>query len=128
LGSEFLLPIAHQIREQILENQRTAYQDKRSNKFQVEQYQSRGIANSVAAMTGQQSQLGNTMIRSIDELIQSNLITGAGAQSKHALGLNAPGEETFYGWGPDVQILTEGDLKKIEKQEERKARYEKRRK
>jgi len=38
----------------------------------------------------------------------------------------AVGEEVYYGWAPDVQILTETDLKKIEKQEERKARYDKR--
>jgi hypothetical protein len=25
------------------------------------------------------------------------------------------GEDQFYGWAPDVQILTENDLKKIEK-------------
>ena len=66
------------------------------------------------------------MIRSIDELIQSNLLAGAGAQSK--LGLGVPGEDPFYGWAPDVVMLNESDLRKIEKQEERKARYEKRRK
>jgi hypothetical protein len=36
-------------------------------------------------------------------------------------------DDQLYGWAPDVQILTESDLKKIEKQEERKARYDKRR-
>jgi len=35
-------------------------------------------------------------------------------------------DEPYNGWAPDVQILTENDLKKIEKQEERKARYDKR--
>jgi hypothetical protein len=39
----------------------------------------------------------------------------------------SPIDEPFNGWAPDVQILTEADLKKIEKQEERKARYDKRR-
>ena len=133
LGSEFLLPIAIQIREQILEYQRTAHQDKRmmtyynkNNMIMEAQYQSRGIANSVAATTGQQSAFGgNTYIRSIDEIIQPVLPTGAG--QKGALLGAMPGEEQFYGWAPEVQVLTENDLRKIEKQEERKARYEKRR-
>jgi len=52
--------------------------------------------------------LGNTMIRSIEELVP-NQITGA-------TGFGAVGgEDQFYGWAPDVQILTENDLKKIEK-------------
>lgn len=28
-------------------------------------------------------------------------------------------DEPFSGWAPDIQILNENDLKKIEKQEER---------
>jgi hypothetical protein len=56
------------------------------------------------------------------------LIAGAGAQSKLGLNTVVPGEDTFYGWAPDVVMLNESDLRKIEKQEERKARYEKRRK
>lgn len=35
-------------------------------------------------------------------------------------------DQAFYGWGPDVQILTENDLRKIEKQEVRENRYRKR--
>jgi hypothetical protein len=63
--------------------------------FIAEQYSSRGIANSMAAMTGQQSLLGNTMIRSIEELVP-NQITGA-------TGFGAVGgEDQFYGWAPDV--------------------------
>ena len=32
-------------------------------------------------------------------------------------------DEPFQGWAPDIQILNESDLKKIEKQEERQQRY-----
>jgi hypothetical protein len=68
------------------------------------------------------------IIRTIDELMQS---ANPMAQPKLAAGLGITnagitGEDQFYGWAPDVQILTENDLKKIEKQEERKARYDKR--
>lgn len=98
----------------------------KNNMFQ--EFASRGVAHSNAAMNGQQSLLGETMIRTIDELMQS---ANPMAQPKLAacLGItNAgiTGEDQFYGWAPDVQILTENDLKKIEKQEERKARYDKR--
>ena len=66
------------------------------------------------------------MIRSIEELVQPSLLA-AGSVSKGSAGFAFGGaEEQFYGWAPEVQILTENDLKKIEKQEERKARYDKR--
>jgi hypothetical protein len=38
-----------------------------------------------------------------------------------------PAEEEFSGWAPDIQIVDDNELKKIEKQEERDARYKKRR-
>ena len=54
-----------------------------------------------------------TMIRSLDELYQ---------QKKEVVNKFfqlSPIDEPFQGWAPDIQILNEGDLKKIEKQEER---------
>ena len=50
----------------------------KNNMFMAEQYSSRGIANSMAAMSGQQSLLGNTMIRSIEELVQPQITGGPG--------------------------------------------------
>ena len=35
-------------------------------------------------------------------------------------------DEPFQGWAPEIQILTENDLKKIERQEERQQRYKNR--
>ena len=54
-----------------------------------------------------------TMIRSLDELYQ---------QQKEVVNKffqPLPMDEPFQGWAPDIQILNENDLKKIEKQEER---------
>ena len=61
-----------------------------------------------------------TVIRSLDQLFQPQ------QQNVSKFFQPSPIDEPFNGWAPDVQILSEGDLKKIEKQEERKARYEKR--
>lgn len=58
-----------------------------------------------------------TMIRSLDELYQ---------QQKEVVNKffqPSPMDEPFQGWAPDIQILNENDLKKIEKQEERQQRY-----
>jgi len=57
------------------------------------------------------------MIRSLDELYQ---------QQKEVVNKffqPSPMDEPFQGWAPDIQILNESDLKKIEKQEERQQRY-----
>lgn len=34
--------------------------------------------------------------------------------------------EDFYGWAPVIELLTEADLKKLERQEERQQRYKNR--
>lgn len=51
------------------------------------------------------------MIRCIDELVYTPI---PGAKLGGGLGM-VPGEDQFYGWAPDVQKLTENDLRKIEK-------------
>lgn len=54
-----------------------------------------------------------TMIRSLDELYQQN----KEPQSKFFQ--PSPIDEPFSGWAPEIQVLTENDIRKIEKQEER---------
>lgn len=53
-----------------------------------------------------------TVIRSLDELYQQMNKKG---ESKLGNGL----DDQFYGWAPDIQVLSDSDLKKLEKQEER---------
>ena len=60
-----------------------------------------------------------TMIRSLDTLNPQN-------QNNKASNFSKTTEEVFMGWGPQVKILQENDLKKIEKAEDRDARIEKR--
>ncbi|CDW89370.1 swi snf-related matrix-associated actin-dependent regulator of [Stylonychia lemnae] len=109
----------------------TAHQDKRMqvyyNKSNDYQYgtstRGYGIQDSLRLGGGPQD-LGDgvkTMIRSLDQLLQP------AQQNVSKFFQPSPIDEPFNGWAPDVQILTESDLKKIEKQEERKARYDKRR-
>jgi hypothetical protein len=76
----------------------------KNNIYQPDHYASRGVAHSTAAMNGQESLLGSTMIRTIDELMQS---ANPMQQTKLAAGLGIPnagitGEDQFYGWSPDV--------------------------
>ena len=66
-----------------------------------------------------QKQPLRTMIRSLDTVnpqLQGN------RQSSFAKSI----DDVFAGWGPQVKILQENDLKKIEKAEDRDARIEKR--
>ena len=71
-----------------------------------------------------QSPTAKTMIRSL-ETIQG---TQSAAQRKQANYFKtSPYEDEFKGWAPDVQIIDEAELKKLEKQEERESRYRKRR-
>ena len=69
-----------------------------------------------------------TMIRSLDTL-------GEGPGSKNSLrngvggaySLLEPDKEQLEGWAPEVEIISEQDLKRIEKQEDRESRMRKRR-
>ena len=161
LGAEFLLPVAHSIREQINEHQRLAHQERRggyqhgasnfksstlygrdyksNNKVQrepepagidlvhIKDVKGAAIVND-AEMEFFRANRANegasnhfephkTMIRSLDELYtQQKEVVNKFFQSN-------PMDEPFQGWAPDIQVLNENDLKKIEKQEERQQRY-----
>jgi len=62
----------------------------------------------------------NTKIRSVSSLYNVQPVN----QSK-LFPVN-PYEESTFNWCPSVQKISEAELKKLEKQEERKARYDKR--
>ena len=67
------------------------------------------------------------MIRSLD-----TLATSAGGMTgknhfKSSVGLLESNKDQASGWAPEVEILSEQDLKKIEKQEDRESRMRKRR-
>ena len=57
------------------------------------------------------------MIRSLEELYQPQ------KEAVNKFFQPSPMDEPFSGWAPDIQVLNENDLKKIEKQEERQQRY-----
>ena len=59
------------------------------------------------------------MIRSLDTVNPQN-------QGNRQSSFAKANEDVFMGWGPQVKILQENDLKKIEKAEDRDARIEKR--
>ena len=66
-----------------------------------------------------------TMIRSLDTLASTG-----GFQGKGKSGLSSllePNKDQVSGWAPEVEILSEQDLKRIEKQEDRESRMRKRR-
>lgn len=63
-----------------------------------------------------------TMIRSLETVQDTSVQRRQANYFK-----TAPFEDEFQGWGPEVQIIDESELKKIEKQEDRESRYRKRR-
>jgi len=63
---------------------------------------------------------GRSMVRSLDELYQPQKENVSKFFSPN------PMDEPFHGWAPEIQLLSENDLKKIEKQEERQQRYKNR--
>lgn len=71
------------------------------------------------------------MIRSLDTLggaATGGLLSVSKAHYlKSSAALLEPDEDVVSGWAPEVEILTEQDLKKIEKQEDRESRMRKRR-
>ena len=67
-----------------------------------------------------------TMIRSLDTLATQGLNSGKN-HFKSSVGLLEPNQDQVNGWAPEVDILSEQDLKKIEKQEDRESRMRKRR-
>lgn len=73
--------------------------------------------NAMAGIENPIFEPGKTMIRSLDELYQPQ------KEVVNKFFQPSPMDEPFQGWAPDIQILNEGELKKIEKQEERQQRY-----
>lgn len=105
LTSEFLLPISHSIRTQILEYQKQLHTDKRS------QYvRSLLIEENEDIIDGSKLRLCDTP-----------LIVENGPQNRKSV-------ERTTQWNPSFQQISDSEVAKYEKQEERKARYEKRKK
>jgi len=133
LGAEFMLPVAHSIREQINEHQKQAHQERRGG-YQYSNYRNDtkgqkqeepgnplGSINDLSGrplvspyeqeMPSSPNQFNpsKTMIRSLDELYHQQ------KEVANKFFSPSPMEEPFSGWAPDIQILNENDLKKIEK-------------
>lgn len=71
-----------------------------------------------------------TMIRSLDTLGSSSAQIGNTKNHHFKAGVTSllePNSDLVEGWAPEVEILSEQDLKKIEKQEDRESRMRKRR-
>ena len=105
LSSEYFLPAAHSIRQQIFDHQKVIHTDKRS-------------------------QLLRTMLNGEDEniaedskirLCNTPLFVERGPPSRTS-------DQKIPQWNPTVQHISDNEVTKYEKQEERKARYEKRKK
>jgi hypothetical protein len=67
------------------------------------------------------------MIRSLDTLAPVSGSSKSNGYFKSGVGLLEPNIDQVLGWAPEVEILSEQDLKKIEKQEDRESRMRKRR-
>jgi hypothetical protein len=83
----------------------------------------KGITSNCEALRVEQMNAAfpaKTMIRSLNTLVPQAKKTAGFYKQMPA------DDQAFSGWGPEVQILTENDLKRIEKQEVRENRYRKR--
>eukprot|EP00826_Nyctotherus_ovalis_P039819 TRINITY_DN3856_c0_g2_i1.p2 TRINITY_DN3856_c0_g2~~TRINITY_DN3856_c0_g2_i1.p2 ORF type:complete len:168 (+),score=55.43 TRINITY_DN3856_c0_g2_i1:641-1144(+) len=107
LTNEFFLPIAHSIREQIRQHWNTYLQ---------EEIYKAPAADKSAAEGAEQDPL---KIFRNPGMLESHIIT-----AHH----NYEQTKDTALWSPMIQQLTEDEVKKFEKQEERNARYAKRRK
>ena len=105
LSSEFLLPISHAIRQQILEHQKILHTDKRSHYVRSLLYQ-----EDENLVEGSKLRLCNTPLQ-----------VETGPQSRSNV-------QRTPQWNPSFQQISDSEVAKYEKQEERKARYEKRKK
>ena len=83
--------------------------------------QSAFLAHEVSTKFQKRFEPTKTMMRSMDELYQQQP-----KESVNKFFAPSPMDEPFAGWAPDIQLLSENDLKKIEKQEERQQRYKNR--
>jgi len=104
LGSEFILPIAHSIKEQILEHQKTFMNEKRVY-LQM-------LYNNFNKNSQKKPIEPNTLIR--ENLGEINPSTSNNSES--------------VGWQPTVKKISQVEIQKFEKKEERKFRYTQRKK
>mmetsp|Transcript_12083 Transcript_12083/g.10686 ORF Transcript_12083/g.10686 Transcript_12083/m.10686 type:complete len:108 (+) Transcript_12083:668-991(+) len=105
LSSEFLLPIAHSIRQQIFEHQKVLHTDKRSH------YIRNVLYNEDEEMTD------DSKIRQCN----TPLYIESGAPSRSS-------EQKTPQWNPAILHISDNEVTKYERQEERKARYDRRKK
>jgi len=105
INSEFLLPIAHSIRMQILDHQKMLHTDKRSQYMFSLLY------------PDEQNYIEGSRLRECNTPLQTEIVP--------------PGKsnlERTVQWNPSIMQISDSEVAKYEKQEERKARYEKRKK
>lgn len=107
LTNEFFLPIAHSIREQIRQHWTTYLQEEMYKAPVVDKNNTEGIEQDL-----------------------SKIFRNPGMLENHIIATHHSYEQTKDAalWSPMIQQLSEGDVAKFEKQEERNARYAKRRK
>ena len=106
LGSEFLLPITHTILQQILEHQKVIHTNKRSSYVRNLLYQEEENYDE-----GSKIRLCNTPLQVFQGSSKQQAATNKTPQ-----------------WNPTIQQISENEVAKYERQEERKERYEKRKK
>jgi SWI/SNF-related matrix-associated actin-dependent regulator of chromatin subfamily B member 1 len=103
LNADFLLPISHSIRQQILDHQKILHTDKRSQYlFNLLHHEG-------------ENELSGTFLR----LCNTPLQVEPGIQGRSTVQKTAQ-------WNPSIQQISDSEVAKYEKQEERKTRYEKR--
>lgn len=100
-----MLPIAHSIRQQIFEHQKVLHTDKRSHYVRSLLYNE------------DEDMEDDSKLR----LCTTPLYVEGGPQSRSS-------ENKTPQWNPSIQHISDNEVAKYEKQEERKARYEKRKK
>ena len=76
--------------------------------------QSAFLAHEVNAKLQNKFEPTKTMLRSLDELYQQQP-----KESINKFFQPSPMDEPFCGWAPDIQLLSENDLKKIENSAQR---------
>jgi SWI/SNF-related matrix-associated actin-dependent regulator of chromatin subfamily B protein 1 len=105
LSSEFMLPISHSIRQQVLEHKKVLHTDKRNQYVRSLLYQE------------DENEIDGTKLRMCNTPLQSE----PGPSNRSTV-------QKTQKWNPSIQQISDNEVSKYEKQEERKARYEKRKK
>ena len=112
LGSEFYLPIAHSIREQIHVHWLSAFQD---GLHKASPYSP--IATLDQKPASEAPEIDPAKVFRNPALLENSIIASSHTHEQ-------AGEAAL--WSPTVQQLTEEEVRKFEKQEERNARYARR--